>query len=115
MAPDSNTRTGCGPLRSSSAGIFELGLTATKPLPNCSPSVDADQPGVVLGAGVAQRQQLFQHHRDLHAVGRGQRIQLQRVRPTGSSLSCVAPGDRAVDVGERPPLALFQTQTLGGV
>jgi hypothetical protein len=30
---------GCGPLRSTSAGILELGLTATKPLPNCSPSL----------------------------------------------------------------------------
>ncbi len=37
MAPDSNTRTGCGPLRSTSAGIFEFGFTATKPLPNWSP------------------------------------------------------------------------------
>jgi len=38
MAPDSKTRIGVGPLRSSSAGIFELGLIATKPLPNWSPS-----------------------------------------------------------------------------
>ena len=34
MAPDSKTRTGSGPLRSTSAGILELGLTSTKPLPN---------------------------------------------------------------------------------
>jgi len=39
MAPDSNTRTGSGPLRSSSAGILAFGFTATKPLPNCSPSL----------------------------------------------------------------------------
>jgi hypothetical protein len=32
-------RTGCGPLRSGSAGILLSGLTATKPLPNCSPSL----------------------------------------------------------------------------
>jgi hypothetical protein len=38
IAPDSNTRTGCAALRSMSAGILELGLTATKPLPNCAPS-----------------------------------------------------------------------------
>jgi hypothetical protein len=37
-AEDSNTRIGSDPLRSSSAGIFEFGFTATKPLPNCSPS-----------------------------------------------------------------------------
>jgi hypothetical protein len=39
MAPDSNTRTGCGPLWSTSAGILELGLASTKPLPNCAPSL----------------------------------------------------------------------------
>ena len=39
MAPDSNTRIGFEPLRSTSAGIFEFGFAATKPLPNWSPSV----------------------------------------------------------------------------
>ena len=34
MAPDSKMRIGAGPLRSSRGGIFELGLIATKPLPN---------------------------------------------------------------------------------
>jgi len=31
-------RIGTGPLRSTSAGIFEFGLIATKPDPNWSPS-----------------------------------------------------------------------------
>ena len=31
MEPDSNTRIGVDPLQSRSAGIFEFGLTATKP------------------------------------------------------------------------------------
>jgi hypothetical protein len=39
IAPDSNTRIGVVPLRSTSTGIFEFGLAATKPLPNCSPSL----------------------------------------------------------------------------
>jgi hypothetical protein len=39
MAPDSNTRVGGEVLTSSSAGIFEFGLTATKPLENWSPSM----------------------------------------------------------------------------
>ncbi len=82
IAPDSNTRIGFGPLRSISAGILEFGLTATKPLPNWSP-VDPDQPGIVLGAAVAERQQLLQHHRDLHAVRR-------------------APANRAAADGGRP-------------
>jgi hypothetical protein len=34
IAPDSKIRIGFGPLRSTIAGIFELGLMATKPLPN---------------------------------------------------------------------------------
>ena len=34
--------------------------------------VDAYQPGVVLGAAVTQRQQLFKHDGGLDAVGRGQ-------------------------------------------
>ncbi len=38
MAPDSKTRVGGSVLRSMSAGIFELGFTSTKPLPNWSPS-----------------------------------------------------------------------------
>lgn len=39
MEADSNTRVGGVVLRSSRAGIFEFGLTATKPEPNWSPSV----------------------------------------------------------------------------
>ena len=39
MEPDSNTRTGGSTLRSTSAGILELGLTSTKPLENWSPSL----------------------------------------------------------------------------
>jgi hypothetical protein len=34
LAPDSNTRTGVAPLRSTRAGIFEFGLASTKPEPN---------------------------------------------------------------------------------
>ena len=39
MAPDSNTRTGSGPLRSTSAGILLFGLASTKPEPNWSPAM----------------------------------------------------------------------------
>jgi hypothetical protein len=34
IEPDSNTGIGFGPLRASSAGIFEFGLIATNPEPN---------------------------------------------------------------------------------
>src|SRR5258705_4701534 len=39
IEPDSNTLIGVDPLWSISAGIFEFGLTATKPLPNWLPSI----------------------------------------------------------------------------
>ena len=38
IAPDSKMRMGFGPLRSTIAGILELGLTSTNPEPNWSPS-----------------------------------------------------------------------------
>jgi hypothetical protein len=75
--------------------------------------VDADQPGVVLGARMAQGQQFLQHHGHLDAVGRAQRVELQRWRPTGSALMRGA-GDGAVDAGEAPPLVGSQVQTRGG-
>jgi len=37
MAPDSKTRKGLSPLRSTMAGILELGLMSTKPLENWLP------------------------------------------------------------------------------
>src|SRR6202140_3684270 len=35
-------------------------------------------------------------------------------RPTGSSLSCVGPAIGRLMLANRPPLSLFQLQTLGG-
>ena len=46
--------------------------------------------------------------------GRGQRIELERVRPTGSSFSCVGPAIGRLMLANRPPFSLFQVQTLGG-
>ena len=62
--------------------------------------IDADQPGVVLGALVARGQQLLQHDGDLHAVRRAQRIKLQRMLADRQLLLMRGAGDRAVDVGE---------------
>ena len=39
MLPDSKTRVGGEVEWSTMHGIFELGLTATKPEPNCSPPI----------------------------------------------------------------------------
>mmetsp|Transcript_1028 Transcript_1028/g.2629 ORF Transcript_1028/g.2629 Transcript_1028/m.2629 type:complete len:265 (-) Transcript_1028:326-1120(-) len=62
--------------------------------------VDADQPGVVLGAGVAEGQQLLQHHRDLDAIGRAQRVELQRVAADRQLTLVGGAGHWAVDVGK---------------
>ncbi|MND74786.1 hypothetical protein D3C80_663890 [compost metagenome] len=61
---------------------------------------DANQPGVVLGAGMPERQQLFEEDGDLHAIGRGQGIQLQRLLAHGQGLVVGRAGQRTVDVGE---------------
>ena len=61
---------------------------------------DVDQPGVVLGAGMAQREQFLEHDRDLHAVGRAERIELQRVAADRQLLLMRRAGDRPVDVGK---------------
>jgi hypothetical protein len=115
MAPDSNTRTGCGPLWSTSAGILELGLIATKPLPNCSPWLMRTSQASYSAPLWPSGQQLFQHHRDLHAVGRAQRIQLQRVLAHRQFLVVRAPATGRLMLANRPPLLSGAVQTLGGM
>ena len=115
---DSNTRIGFGPLRSISAGIFEFGLIATKPLPNWSPSLMRISQASYSAPAWPQRQQLLQHDRDLHAVGRGQRIELQRMPADRQLLVVRRAGDRAVDVGEPAAVRLvpgpdFRRRVLG--
>ena len=67
---------------------------------------DSDQPGVVLGALVAQRQQLLQHHRNLHAVRCAERIELQRMPADRQFFLVLRPGGRPVDARERTPVLL---------
>ena len=106
MAPDSKTRIGFGPLRSISAGIFEFGIDRDEAAAELVAVADPDQPGVIFGAGVAERQQLLQHHRDLHAVRRAERIELQRMAADRQLLVVRGPGDGAVDVGEAAAVGL---------
>ena len=61
---------------------------------------DLHQPGVVFRAGMAQREQLLQHHRDLHAIGRAQRVELQRMAPDRQRPLVRGAGHRPVDAGE---------------
>ena len=50
IAPDSNTRIGFGPLRSSSAGILEFGLTRHEAAAELVALADPDQPCIVFRA-----------------------------------------------------------------
>ena len=61
---------------------------------------DPDQPGVIFGARMAGREQLLEHDRDLHAIGRAERIELQRVPADRQFLLVRRPGNGPVDLGE---------------
>ena len=58
---------------------FGIGVGPHKAAAELVALMNAHQPCVVFGPSVAQRQQLFKHHRHLHAIGRAQRIKLQRM------------------------------------
>ncbi len=68
--------------------------------------LDVDQIGIVFDLALPDREQFFEHDRDLHAVGRGQRIELDRVFTDGPILVVGGPCDRTIDVG-KSTAALF--------
>ena len=74
---------------------------------------DLDQPGVVFRAGMAEGEQLFEHDRDLDAVGRAERVELQRVAADRQFLLMRRAGDRPVDVGETAAVVLVPGPDLG--
>ena len=74
---------------------------------------DVDQPGVVLGARVARRQQLLEHDGDLLAVRRAQRIELERMPAHRQFLVVRCARDRTIDVGEPAPARLVPGPDLG--
>ena len=75
---------------------------------------DPDRPGVVLGVGHPQLQQFLEQDGDLHAVGRGQRIQLERVLAARQLLVMGRAGDGPVDAGEGAAVALVPGPDAGG-
>ena len=74
---------------------------------------DPDQPGVVFGAAMAERQQLLEQDGDLHAVRRAERIELQRVAADRQFLVVGRSGDGAVDAGEGAAAGLLPRPDLG--
>ena len=99
-------RTGSGPLRSTSAGILLFGIDRDEAACELVAFADADRPGVIFGVAVALREQLLEHDRDLLAVGRRERVELERVLPDRQLLVVRGAGDRAVDVRELPAAGL---------
>src|SRR5690554_1751021 len=67
---------------------------------------DANQPGVVFRLAEAGLQQLFKHDGDLDPVGRGQRIQLQRMLATRQLTRVGGPGNGPVDAGKLAAVVL---------
>src|SRR5581483_5935927 len=63
-------------------------------------AVDLDQPGVVFRALVAGGEQLLEHHGDLDAVRRCQRVELERMLADRQLLVMGRAGNRPVDGGE---------------
>ncbi len=61
---------------------------------------DVDQPSVIFGTAVARREQFLEHHGDLHAVGRAERIKLERMLADRQVLVVRRTRDGPVDIGE---------------
>ena len=115
MAPDSNTRVGCGLLQSSRAGIFEFGFTPTKPLPNWSPSLMRISQASYSAPAWPSARSSSSITVTFTPLGVASEYSCSGCRPRGSSRSCVAPAIGRLMLAKCPPLGLFQVHTLGGV
>ena len=95
-------------------GDLRVGIGGHKTTAELLAFTDADQPGVVLGAAVAQRQQFFQHDRHFHTIGRGQRVQLHGVAAHRQVLVKCGARHRAVDVGKLATIGFVPGPDFGG-
>src|SRR5690606_15468632 len=99
------------PNRTGSAAVEKCGnlrvrIYRDEPAAELLPFLDPDQPGVVFGFAMPGFEQLFEHHRDLDAVGRSQRIELQRVTPHRQLAFMCRTGHRSIDALEAAPAFL---------
>ena len=115
MEPDSKTRVGGSVRWSMSAGILELGLAATKPLLNWSPSVmlmsHASYSAPLCPASSSSSSITVA----LTPLGVAREYSCRGCLPTGSALSWVGPATGRLMLANLPPLAGSQVQTAGGV
>ena len=114
MAPDSNTRTGSGPLRSTSTGIFEFGLAATKPLPNCGPSLMRTSQASYSAPAWPRASSSSSITVTLTPFGVAIEYSCNGWRPTGRACSWVAPAVGRLMLANWPPLVVG-AQILGGM
>ena len=113
MAPDSNTRVGGLVERSTSAGIFEFGLIATKPEPNWSPSpilISQASYSAPLWPAASSSSNMTV---TFTPFGVRQRIELERVFSHRQRLVMCGPAIGTVDVGEAPARFLVPGPDFG--
>ena len=92
---------------------LRVGVDRDEPRAELVALADVDDPGVVFRAFVPGGQQLLKHHGDLDAVGRRQRIELQRMRAARQRRLMRRAGVRPVDRGERAAVLAFPFPDLG--
>ncbi len=61
-------------------GNFRVGIDLHKAAGKLIALADIDQPCVIFRIRMPRRKQLLQHDRHLDAIGRGQRVKLERMR-----------------------------------
>ena len=102
------------------AGDLRVRVDVDEPAAELVPLADVDEPGVVLRLLDAERQELLQQDRHLHAVRRPEGVELQRMLADGELLLVGGAGDGPVDAGEAAaalgfPLPDFGWDVLGGL
>src|SRR5215469_10387254 len=107
-------RNGLAPEWSTSAGIFELGLIETKPLPNWSPSLmrmsQASYSAPLCPASSSSSSITVA----LTPLGVASEYSWNGCLPTGSSLSWVGPAIGRLILANWPPFSFSHFQTFGG-
>ncbi len=74
---------------------------------------NVDEPGVILCAGMPALEQLFEHDRDLHAIGRAERIKLEWMFPHGQVAFGTHPGGRTIDTCKAAAALIVKLPDLG--
>ena len=93
---------------------FRIGIGIDEATAELVAFADANQPGIVFGTGVAEREQLLEHDRDLDTVRRPKRIELHRMTADWQFLFMRRTRDRSIDIGETSAAGLVPGPDLRG-